>query len=247
MLAGRTILVVEDDAATRAMLTHQLKADLGVAVAAVTTLQEAEMVLNDSGICIDAVILDVGMPDGDGCDLCARMRREGHEMPIIIVTASDGEEDIIRGLEAGANDYIAKPFRTDELLARVRAHLRIFESSNDATFPVGPYIFHPAKKLLQDSITKRRIRLTEKEAAILKYLYRSGATLVGGYARSVDRKKLLHEVWGYNPAVTTHTLETHIYRLRVKIEDNPRKPLLLITDSQGYRLDARGAVPNSLV
>lgn len=238
MLAGRVILVVEDDADTRAMLTHRLGEDFGVPVAAAGTLQEAEILLTDESNCIGAVILDVGMPDGDGCDLCARMRREGHKMPIIILTASDAEEDIIRGLEAGANDYIAKPFRINELLARLRAHLRIFQSSEDAAFPVGPYIFHPAKKLLQGSITKRRIRLTEKEAAILKYLYHSDA-------RSVDRQKLLHEVWGYNSAVATHTLETHIYRLRVKIEDNPRTPLLLITDSQGYRLDAGGGAPNS--
>ena len=233
MLAGRTILVVEDDAETRAMLTHRLGEDFSVPVAAAGTLQEAERLLGDENVCIGAVILDVGMPDGDGCEYCARMRREGHKMPIIILTASDGEEDIIRGLEAGANDYMAKPFRTNELLARLRAHLRIFESSEDAAFPVGPYIFHPAKKLLQDSITKRRIWLTEKEVAILKYLYRSDA-------RSVSRQKLLHEVWGYNPAATTHTLETHIYRLRMKIEGNPAKPLLLVTDSQGYRLDARG-------
>ena len=239
MQTGRTtILVVEDDAATSAMLAHQLEEEFGVTVAASGTLQEAEMLLGDESVCIGAVILDIGMPDGDGCDLCARMRREGHKMPIIILTASDGEEDIIRGLEAGANDYIAKPFRTNELLARLRAQLRIFESSEDAAFPVGPYIFHPARKLLRDSITKRRIRLTEKEAAILKYLYRSDAC-------SVDRKKLLHEVWGYNPAVTTHTLETHVYRLRMKIEGNPAKPLLLITDSEGYRLDTRSAAPSS--
>ena len=148
MLAGRTILVVEDDAETRAMLTHRLGEDFGVPVAAAGTLQEAERLLGDENVCIGAVILDVGMPDGDGCEYCARMRREGHKMPIIILTASDGEKDIIRGLEAGANDYIAKPFRTNEMLARLRAHLRIFESSEDAAFPLGPYIFHPAKKLL---------------------------------------------------------------------------------------------------
>ena len=238
MLAGKTILVVEDDADTRAMLTHRLGEYFGATVAAAGTLQEAETLLSDESICIGAMILDVGMPDGNGCDFCARMRREGHKMPIIVLTASDGEEDIIRGLEAGANDYIAKPFRTNELLARLRAHLRAFESSVDAAFPVGPYIFHPAKKLLQHSITKRRIWLTEKEVGILKYLYRSRG-------RSVDRQKLLHEVWGYNSAVATHTLETHIYRLRIKMEDYPAKPLLLITDSQGYRLDARGAAPNS--
>jgi DNA-binding response OmpR family regulator len=238
MLAGRTILVVQDDTATRAMLTHRLRADLDFTVASVGTLQEAERLLSDGSVCIGAVILDIEMPDGDGCDLCARMRRDGHKMPVVMLTGSDDEADVIRGLEAGANDYIVKPFRINELLARLRAHLRIFESSEDATYPVGSYVFHPAKKMLQDSITRRRIWLTEKEAAILKYLYRS-------VARPVDRQKLLHEVWGYNSAVATHTLETHIYRLRMKMENNPASPVLLITDSRGYRLDAGGGTPNS--
>jgi DNA-binding response OmpR family regulator len=238
MLAAKSILVVEDDVATRAMVSDRLGEDFGATVAAAGTLHEAETLLSDESVCIGAMILDVGMPDGDGLEFCGRMRREGHKMPIIILTASDGEEDVIRGLEAGANDYIAKPFRISELLARLRAHLRAFETSVDAAFPVGPYIFHPAKKLLQHSVTKRRIWLTEKEMGILKYLYRSDA-------HSVGRQKLLHEVWGYNSAVATHTLETHIYRLRMKIEDNPAKPELLITDSQGYRLDARNGTSHS--
>ena len=232
MLAGRTILVVEDDAETRAMLTHRLGEDFSVPVAAAGTLQEAERLLGDENVCIGAVILDVGMPDGDGCEYCARMRRGGTRCPSSSLLPRMARRYNSR-LGGGRHDYMAKPFRTNELLARLRAHLRIFESSVDAAFPVGPYIFHPAKKLLQDSITKRRIWLTEKEVAILKYLYRLDA-------RSVSRQKLLHEVWGYNPAATTHTLETHIYRLRMKIEGNPAKPLLLVTDSQGYRLDARG-------
>ena len=202
------------------MLTHRLGEDFSVPVAAAGTLQEAERLLGDENVCIGAVILDVGMPDGDGCEYCARMRREGHKMPIIILTASDGEEDIIRGLEAGANDYIAKPFGTNELLARLRAHLRAFESSVDAAFPVGPYTFHPAKKLLQHSITKRRIWLTEKEVGILKYLYRARD-------RSVNRQRLLHEVWGYNSAVATHTLETHIYRFVSKLRTTQQSPYCL--------------------
>ena len=221
-------------------MTQRLRADHSFTVIAVGTLQEAEKLLSDGSVCIGAVILDFAKPEGDWCSLCARIRQEGHKMPIIMLTGSDDEEDIIRCLEAGANDHMTKPFRTHELLARLRAHLRVFESSDDATFPIGPYVFHPAKKLLHDSITKRRIRLTEKDVAILKYLYRS-------HARPVDRQKLLHEVWGYNSAVATHTLETHIYRLRVKIEANPRRPLLLITDNQGYRLDAKGGAPNSPV
>jgi DNA-binding response OmpR family regulator len=133
-------------------------------------------------------------------------------------------------LEAGANDYVVKPFRSAELLARLRAQLRLFEDSEDATFSIGPYVFRPAARLLQDPARKSRIRLTDKEKGLLKVLYRAGA-------RPVPRQKLLQEVWGYNPAVTTHTLETHIYRLRQKIEPDPDNCRLLVTRDGGYQLN----------
>jgi DNA-binding response OmpR family regulator len=138
-------------------------------------------------------------------------------MPIIMLTGADGEQDVVRCLDAGANDYIAKPFRVQELLARLRAQIRIFEGSEDAVFTIGPYDFRPAAKLLQDPKRGRKIRLTEKETAILKFLYRA-------------------KVWGYNSHVTTHTLETHIYRLRQKIEPNPAEARILLTEAGGYRL-----------
>ena len=150
-----------------------------------------------------------------------------------MLTGSDEEMDVVRGLDSGANDYIAKPFRLAELLARVRAQLRMFEHSEDAVFNIGPFIFHPSAKQLRDPVKNRRIRLTEKEAAILKYLYRAGP-------RPVSRQVLLNEVWGYNAAVTTHTLETHIYRLRQKIEPDPSNARLLLTEGGGYRLDPEG-------
>jgi DNA-binding response OmpR family regulator len=145
-----------------------------------------------------------------------------------MLTGANEETDVVRGLDSGAGDYIAKPFRASELLARLRAQMRIFERSEQAVFPVGPYTFRPAKKLLQDVAKNRRIRLTDKETAVLKYLYRSEA--------AVNRQILMHEVWGYNATVTTHTLETHIYRLRQKIEADPANPSLLVTENGGYRL-----------
>ena len=175
------------------------------------------------------MILDVGLPDGDGRVLCRELREDGVTCPIILLTAKDSDADMIEGLESGANDYIAKPFRFAMLMARIHAHLRSHQQSEEAIYRIGPYTFRPSAKLLIDPEGKK-IRLTEKETNILKFLYRSGET--------VARDTLLHEVWGYNPAVTTHTLETHIYRLRQKIEENPGQAQLLVTESGGYRLVA---------
>src|SRR5207248_2445960 len=111
-------------------------------------------------------------------------------------TGRDGEGDVVLGLESGANDYIAKPFRSNELVARLRAQLRTFDETEDATHIIGPYRFRPGTKQLQDVERDRRIHLTDKETAILKYLYRS-------QARPIGRQGLLHEIWGYNSAVTT--------------------------------------------
>jgi DNA-binding response OmpR family regulator len=234
MTGDRPILVVDDDKTLRTMLIEQLTVDGEFTAGEAASAAEAEMRLASKDIRYDAIILDVGLPDADGRDLCAKFRRSGVKVPIIILTGSDEESDIVRGLDSGANDYIAKPFRMAELLARLRAQLRIFENSEDAVFDIGPYTFRPAAKLLMDAGRNRRIRLTEKEAAILKFLYRSGA-------RPVGRQVLLNEVWGYNAAVTTHTLETHIYRLRQKIEPDPSRACLLVTEGGGYRLDPAGA------
>jgi DNA-binding response OmpR family regulator len=238
MTAQRPILIVEDDETLREILAEHLADGNGFTVATAGTLEEADKAINDKDARFDAVILDIGLPDGDGRDYCSRLRRQGHKMPVIMLTGSDGEADVVRGLDSGANDYIAKPFRSNELLARLRAQLRLFDGSEEAVFSVGPYTFRPAKKLLQDPARNRRIRLTDKESAILKFLYRSDA-------RPVGREILLHEVWGYNPAVTTHTLETHIYRLRQKLETNPANPALLLTEQGGYRLNLHMATADA--
>lgn len=226
----RPILIVDDDKSLRETLAEQLQFDGEFQAEEADCVAAAEARLQAANARFDAVILDVTLPDGDGRDLCAKLRQGGFKMPIIMLTGSDEESDVVRGLDSGANDYIAKPFRLAELLARLRAQLRIFENSEDAVFTIGPYIFTPSSKELKEPIKKRRIRLTEKEAAILKFLYRAGT-------KPVPRQVLLNEVWGYNAAVTTHTLETHIYRLRQKIEPDPANARLLITEGGGYRLD----------
>ena len=235
MAGERPILIVDDDQALREALVEQLQLEGEFLVEQAESIAQAAELLAAPGARYDALILDVTLPDGDGRDFCAEQRKRGRRMPIIMLTGSDDEADVVRGLDAGANDYVAKPFRIAELLARLRAQMRIFENSEDAVFTIGPYTFRPSAKLLQEVARNRRIRLTEKEAAILKFLYRAGT-------RPVPRQVLLNEVWGYNAAVTTHTLETHIYRLRQKIEPDPANACLLVTEGGGYRLDPEGGV-----
>ncbi len=226
-LTGKRILLVDDDEALRQALAEQLKLHEEFVTVEVGTGQAA--LEASKGESFDAVVLDVGLPDFDGREVCRLLRRGGVKCPVIMLTASATDADQILGLDAGANDYIAKPFRLGVLLARLRAQLRQHEQSEDATFTIGPYAFRPAAKLLQQKETLKKLRLTEKETAILKYLYRAGE-------RAVGRETLLGEVWGYNAGVTTHTLETHIYRLRQKIESDPAKPQILVTEPGGYRL-----------
>jgi DNA-binding response OmpR family regulator len=177
---------------------------------------------------IDLVIMDVGLPDIDGREAVRILRKNSFKAPIIMLTGHDTDSDTILGLEAGANDYVAKPFRFAVLLARIRAQLRQHEASEDAVFTIGPYSFQPSSKLLMSS-KGNKVRLTEKETAILRFLYRAGQ-------KSISREILLQEVWGYNSGVTTHTLETHIYRLRQKIEKDAAMPEILVTEAGGYKL-----------
>ena len=230
MATPRPILIVEDDAALRATLAEQIAMEGDFTADEAESAAEATAKLADGDVRYDAILLDIGLPDGDGRDFCAKLRRDGKRMPVIMLTGADAESDVVRGLDAGANDYIAKPFRLPELLARVRAQLRVFDNSEDAVFTIGPYLFRPSAKLLLEPGRNRKVRLTDKESSILKFLYRAGG-------KPVPRQILLNEVWGYNSAVTTHTLETHIYRLRQKIEPDPSNARLLLTEGGGYRLD----------
>jgi DNA-binding response OmpR family regulator len=235
MASQHPILVVDDDSALRTALIEQLVHDGEFLPAEAGSLSEAEHHLAIADSRFDAILLDVSLPDGDGRDFCKKLRKQGLKMPIIMLTGSAEETDIVRGLDSGANDYIAKPFRLNELLARLRAQLRTFENSEAAVFTIGPYTFRPAAKQLVEPEKNRRIRLTDKETAILKFLFRAAG-------KPVARQVLLNEVWGYNAAVTTHTLETHVYRLRQKIEPDPTISRLLLTEGGGYRLNADGAI-----
>lgn len=222
----KKILLVDDDDDLREALADQLvlteEFDVFEGANGAEGMEKAKNAHHD------LIILDVAMPDMDGREVCRLMRKQGVKTPILMLTGQDSDADTILGLDSGANDYVTKPFKFAVLLARIRAQLRQHEQSEDAVFSIGPYTFQPSMKLLTDEASKK-IRLTEKECNILKFLYRAGGTVVG-------RDVLLHEVWGYNAGVTTHTLETHIYRLRQKIEPDPASARLLVTEQGGYRL-----------
>ena len=225
-VAMKKILIIEDDETLRETLIEQFaQLEEFVPLSSATAMDGIKQVESDYA---DLIILDVGLPDMDGREACKLMRKNGVKSPVIMLTAQDSDSDTILGLESGANDYVTKPFRFSVLLARVRAHLRQHEQSENAVFSIGPYTFRPSSRLLTHE-SQSKVRLTEMETSVLKYLYRAGEQVV-------ERDVLLREVWGYKSSVTTHTLETHIYRLRQKIERYPSNPKILVTETGGYKL-----------
>ena len=226
MAQARKILIVDDDDDLRELLIEQFSLDDDFTPCEAETAAKAlRMMVAEAP---DVIVMDVGLPDMDGLTAVRLMRERGYKNPIILITGYATDDDAVLGLDSGANDYVNKPFRFAVLLARIRAHLRQHDESHGAQFQIGAYQFNPgAKKMVSEG--GGGLRLTEKEVAILRFLYRARSQVV-------DRDTLLREVWGYNAAVTTHTLETHIYRLRQKIESDPAHAQLLVTEAGGYRL-----------
>jgi DNA-binding response OmpR family regulator len=226
MPSASHVLIVDDEVDLRDTIAEQLMLTEEFSIAKVGTAGEA--LARAKADRIDLVVMDIGLPDMDGREAVKLMRKAGFRSPIIMLTAQSSDADTVLGLEAGANDYVVKPFKFAVLLARIRAQLRQHEASEDAVFTIGPYTFRPSAKLL---VTAKgsKLKLTEKETAILRFLYRAGEKVV-------SRDVLLAEVWGYNATVTTHTLETHIYRLRQKIEKDPSVAQILVTEAGGYKL-----------
>jgi DNA-binding response OmpR family regulator len=178
---------------------------------------------------LHAIVVDCGPADGDGSSFCGWLRRRGLRVPIIVLSEAAAEQDAVRALDAGANDYMVSPFRLAELKARLRAHIREHETSEDAVLPIGPYQFRPGARSLHEPAANRHIRLTQQEVLILKHLYRAGG-------QPISRQSLLRGAWRYSVGARTHTVETHIYRLRRKIEPDPSNPYIILKDRDGYRL-----------
>ena len=226
MVQIKTILLVNDEEDIRGALAEQFQITGEFEVDQAGSAREAVLKVGQRNI--DVIILDISLPDIDARELCRILRKQNIKCPIIMLIGQDTDANTIVGLDAGANDYLTKPFKFLVLLARIRSHLRQFAQTEDANFFLGTFVFKPGQKfLLKDNNCK--IRLTEKETNILKFLIRSENT-------TVKREVLLQEVWGYNAGVTTHTLETHIYRLRQKIEHDPSQAKFLVTEPGGYKI-----------
>jgi DNA-binding response OmpR family regulator len=235
MEVAHPVLVVEDDWSNREYLMEVLEGS-GFTVSGAGTAEEARKAILDPTAHWDAVLLDVGLPDGDGREVCAWMRKQGFMAPVLMLTGARDAEDVISGLEAGANDYIKKPYRTAELTARLRRQLRIHDENGQAALSIGPWLFDPSQRHLLAKDRRRKVPLTAREAAVLNVLVRAGG-------EPVERAHLLDIVWGYNRSgdLNTHTVQTHVYRLRRKMEQDPNGTSLLLTEGTAYRVAAEAA------
>lgn len=222
MLAHRRLLLLTEDEALATLLPAQLAQGTHFRAEAAPPT-EGEARLRAAHGRMDATLLDSAASGASAQGL----RAAGGGRPVLLL----GHE-AAPPLEDHSFPRLGKPVRLGELVARLNALLASFEASPEASIALGLYNFHPTARLVLTPAGER-IRLTEKEAAILLYLHRAGG-------RAVSRGELLGEVWGYSSAVATHTLETHIYRLRRKIEQAPEVARLLVTEEGGYRLEAPG-------
>ena len=221
------IITIEDDQHLLETLIDQLSLEDDFDVHGAPNLAQGRDIIKQHDP--DLVLLDVMLPDGDGRDMCRWIRGEGYAMPILMLTGQDSEADTIDGLESGANDYIAKPLRLGELLARIRLHLKQYQNQENARIKIGAFHFIQGHKTLSHRDTGKTLNLTEKETAIIKYLLKKNGQVT-------PKAELLEEVWGYGDQISTHTLETHIYRLRQKInyvDDTP----FIVTKDNGYQLN----------
>ena len=227
MTALKKILLIESDPDLREALCEQLHCTDQFEVFSSGNDTETLQKLRVQSY--DMIVMDLHPLNNDSLEACRVTYAQNVKCPILLLTERDEISSTVFGQDARASDYIIKPFKFPILLARINLQLRMYEKSYDSAFTLGPYTFHPAMKILKTH-DNNEIQLTEKETDILKFLYHTVEDVV-------PRDILLHEVWGYNNSVTTHTLETHIYRLRQKIERNPGAAELLVTESGGYRLE----------
>jgi DNA-binding response OmpR family regulator len=217
------VLVVEDDEAIAQVLQRSLRMEgyeVRVAGDGVTALEQAHSFLPD------VVILDLGLPRLDGIEV-ARTLRQTDDVPILVLSARDAVESRVEGLDAGADDYLVKPFERQELLARLRALLRRRPPRGQAVLTVGDLTLNPDTHEVKRG--ERQLELTQREFELLEYLMRNERIVV-------SRQRLLDEVWGYDPFSMTNTIEVFVSNLRRKLEADGEPRLLHTIRGAGYVL-----------
>lgn len=226
MKKSQTILIIEDDPAMQMGLKDNLEIEGYCIICASTVTKGLEEATKE----IDLVLLDLMLPDGDGIELCKKLRQKGIIQPIIMLTARSEEMDKVVGLESGADDYIVKPFSLRELLARIHAHLRRGKLRDSETDNIRIGI---AEVDFRRHIFLREgkpVDVSAKEMDLLHYLVKHRGQVI-------SRETLLSEIWGHSDPIITRTVDNFILRLRKKIEPNPAEPGLLLTiHGSGYKL-----------
>lgn len=222
-----TVLLVEDDPAIAQPLTRALQRE-GYQVRPAPTGGAAVAAFGENGSEITLVILDLGLPDLDGLEVCRRIRAAGKDLPVLMLTARTDEADFVVGLDAGADDYVAKPFKVKELLARIRTRLRRRVSDEDSgLLPIGDLVINVPEHTVRRG--SELIALTPLEFDLLLALARRPR-------HAFSRELLLEEVWGYRHASDTRLVNVHVQRLRSKIERDPEHPEVVVTvRGVGYR------------
>ncbi len=220
------VLVVEDDQEIAQVLLRSLRMEGYEARAS----YDGESALTDAReFSPDLVILDLGLPRLDGIDVARTLRKDGGDVPILMLTARDAVDARVAGLDAGADDYLVKPFERQELLARLRALLRRRPPRGSASLVVGDLQLNPDTHEVRR--LDRDIELTQREFELLEYLMRNERIVV-------PRQRLLEEVWGYDPFATTNTIEVFVSNLRRKLEAGDEPRLLHTIRGAGYVLRA---------
>jgi two-component system response regulator VicR len=221
------VLVIEDEPQMRSMLTDNLEFE-GYRVTAVASGEEALQAVASRHYAL--LLLDVMLPGISGFDVCQRLRAESKHVPIVVLTARTHEQDRIRGLDLGADDYVAKPFSVSELLARVRALVRrdSWHDPGVSDFAIGDVVVKPRQRLVLRK--GRRVALSAREFELLRYLFAHRNEVV-------SREQLLRDVWGYSHLSVTRTVDNYVAKLRMHIEPRPHEPRYIITvHGSGYQL-----------